>query len=275
MTEPILYDSHMHTPLCKHASGLPGEYAARAAARNLQGIIVTCHNPTEGDWLAPQVRMGVDEFGKYLALVESARAEWQGRVDVRLGLECDYLPGQEDWLAALLSRAEFDFVLGSVHPAMVEYRAAYLNGSVLAFQRMYFRHLAEAAESGLFDCLTHPDLVKNEFPDEWNLPRLMPDIERALDRIAATGVAMELNTSGLIKRIPEMNPAPAILRAMHARGIPVVIGSDSHAPHTVGGHFEAALDLLAEIGYSEVSIFLKRQRHAIPIAAARASLRPA
>jgi histidinol-phosphatase (PHP family) len=275
MTAPILYDSHMHTPLCKHASGQPGEYAARAAARGLKGIIMTCHNPTEGDRLASHVRMRVAEFDAYSALVESARDEWQGRVDVRLGLECDYLPGQEIWLEALLPQADLEFVLGSVHPQLSDYRNLYLNGSVPAFQRTYFQHLAQAAETGLFDCLSHPDLVKNDFPEQWDLQRLMPDIERALDRIAATGVAMELNTSGLIKRLPEMNPAPPILTAMLARGIPVVIGSDSHLPQSVGGHFERGLDLLAEIGYTEVSVFLNRRRHAIPIPAARASLRPA
>ena len=31
--EPLLYESHMHTPLCKHAVGEPEEYAARYGHR--------------------------------------------------------------------------------------------------------------------------------------------------------------------------------------------------------------------------------------------------
>ena len=45
MTERIVYESHSHTPLCKHAFGQPTEYAAVAEQRGLQGLIVTCHNP--------------------------------------------------------------------------------------------------------------------------------------------------------------------------------------------------------------------------------------
>ena len=39
-TGAILYETHMHTPLCKHARGKPAEYAAAARERRLAGIIV-------------------------------------------------------------------------------------------------------------------------------------------------------------------------------------------------------------------------------------------
>jgi hypothetical protein len=61
-------------------------------------------------------------------------------------------------------------------------------------------------------------------PDAWDLDKIWTDVLWCLDRIAATGCAMELNTSGVAKEVPEMNPAPRILRAMCERGIPVVIG---------------------------------------------------
>ena len=68
----MLYEMHMHTPLCKHARGEPGEYAAFAERRGLAGIVVTCHNPTNDGW-SPYVRMGVAEFDQYVAMVENAR----------------------------------------------------------------------------------------------------------------------------------------------------------------------------------------------------------
>jgi histidinol-phosphatase (PHP family) len=275
MTQPILYDSHMHTQLCNHATGEPEAYARHAHDIGLKGIIFTCHAPTENDAYVPHVRMRADQFDDYLALVERARTGWQDRLDVRLGLESDYLPGMEDWLTTLHARAPFDYILGSVHPQFNPYRTAYLNGDPVAFQRTYFDHLAQAAETGLFDCLSHPDLVKNVKPDDWDIDRIMPAVEAALDRIAATGTAMELNTSGLHKRIREMNPTPAILRAMHQRGISVVIGSDSHEPGRVGADFDRALALLDEIGYTHISVYHQRQRHTIAIDAARASLQPA
>lgn len=179
---------------------------------------------------------------------------------MRLGLESDYYPGVEPWLEKLHRRAPLHHVLGSVHWHIREYRQQYFTGDTFAFQQLYYAHLAESAESGLFDTLAHPDLVKNHSPEEWDFERLRPFVERALDRIAATGVAMELNTSGLLKDMPEMNPGIPQLRMMRERGIPVVLGSDAHKPERVGEHFEDALRILKEAGYSDVSYFLDRQR---------------
>ena len=74
-----------------------------------------------------------------------------------------------------------------------------------------------------------------------------------------------LNVSGVKKLYPEMNPGPEMLDLMNERGIPVVIGSDSHVPWRVGDGFEAALGLLEEAGYAEVSLFRKRQRYQLAI----------
>ena len=272
MPTPLLYESHSHTPLCKHAVGLPSEYAAVAEARGLKGIIFTCHCPLP-DGISANVRMTPAEYGKYVELVAQARAEFAGRVDVRLGLESDYFPGVEAWLEKLHARVPLHHVLGSVHPQVPEYKNRYFSGNWFAYQQTYFEHIAQSAETGLYDTLAHPDLIKNEAPTEWDFARIQPHIERALDRVAATGVAMELNTSGVNKTIPEINPGPKILHLIHARGIPVVLGADAHRPGRVGDGYADALRTLRNIGFSEVSFFLDRQRQSVPIDDALASLR--
>ena len=268
---PMLYEMHMHTPMCHHAFGEPQDYAQVAEQRGLKGIVVTCHNPTNDGW-SPTVRMSVDEFGEYVDLVDQAAQVWRGRVDVRLGLESDYVPGMEPWLEELHAMAPLNHVLGSVHPHLPQYKERFHLGDIEQFHRTYFEHLALAAESGLFDTLGHPDLVKNIEPEAYDLPRLMGTICDTLDRIAAAGTAMELNTSGLNKVVPEMNPAPEILREMRQRNIPVVIGADAHKPERVAADFVQALDTLGAAGYSTVSNFLNRERIELPIDAVRASL---
>lgn len=272
MPAPLLYESHCHTPLCKHAYGSPSEYAAAAEQRGLKGIIITCHGPLP-DGLGLEHRMEPGQFDEYVDLVAQARAEFAGRVDVRLGLESDYYPGVEAWAEKLHARVPLHHVLGSVHMQVNFYKTRYFTGDYFAYQKLYFEHLAESAETGLFDTLAHPDLVKNEAPGEWHFERIQPHIERALDRIAKTGVAMELNTSGLNKSLPEMNPGPRMLTLMRMRGIPVVLGSDAHRPVRVADRYEQALRMLGELGFTEISLFLERRRRAIPIAAALASLR--
>src|SRR3954466_8020879 len=104
---------------------------------------------------------------------ENARDEidsyWEfGRseTDRALGNEADYVAGTEDRLANLLDAREWDYVLGSVH--FIRDGAVHMEGTRDAWSpsdpqqvwRRYFEHLGDAARSGLFDVLTHPDLVK-------------------------------------------------------------------------------------------------------------------
>ncbi len=271
MTTPLLYESHCHTPLCKHAYGDPPEYAAVALARGFKGITFTCHCPLPNGYSA-RVRMTPEQYPDYVAMIAATRDAFAGRLDVRLGLESDFYPGVEPWLEALHARVPLSHVLGSIHYQVMDFRRLYYTGDLHAYQELYFDHLARSAESGLFDTLSHPDLIKNEDPAGWDFQRLLPHIERALDRIAATGVAMELNTSGLQKALPEMNPSLDQLVLMRQRAIPVVIGSDAHVPQRVGADYPAALHLLRRAGYTEVSFFVNRQRQTLPIQTALDSL---
>ncbi len=271
-SSPIYFDSHMHTPLCKHAIGEPEEYAEVGKARGLKGIIMTCHSPMPNGF-SHAVRMAPSQFEDYVSLVErAAEAVSDTDFEVKLGLESDWFPGMEDWLKELHQRADFHYILGSVHYHIPEYREEFWDGDALGFQRRYFEHLAEAAESGLFDSLSHPDLVKNAFPDTWDFSVIADTVKESLDRIAATGMAMELNTSGIHKTIPEMNPGIEMLTLMAERKIPVVLGSDSHQPQRVGAQFDFALDLLKNAGYSDVAYFHERKRQDVPIATVLDSL---
>jgi histidinol-phosphatase (PHP family) len=263
----------MHTPLCHHAAGAPEEYAEEAIRRNLKGIIFTCHSPMPDNWW-PQVRMAPAQLEEYLEMIARARAAYAGRLDIRVGMEMDYFPGYESWVRSLNERCEFHHVLGSVHYFGKAYRERYWKGDLLAFRKQYFTSLAESAETALFDTLAHPDLVKNLEPDEYEFDGICEHVGECLDRIAASGVAMEFNTSGRHKAFPQFNPGPAMLKMMAEREIPVVLGSDSHVPRRVAENFDNAMDELEAAGYGRISHFLDRKRVDVEIADARASLAP-
>ena len=270
----LFYDSHMHTPLCKHAVGEPEEYAAQGLKSGLKGIIFTCHCPMpDGFW--PSVRMSDSEFDTYVSIVQRAAQAYKGKLDVCLGLESEFYPGHEKWIEKLHQRADFDYILGGLHWQSKDYLAKFETGTIENFRRSYFEHLAQSAETGLYDCLAHPDLVKNYHPDSWCFAIIKNTVSTVLDRIAKTGVAMELNTSGLNKSYSEMNPGNEMLRMMAERKIPIVVGSDAHKPGRVGEHFITALNNLSDSGYEEVSYFKKRQRIDVKISDVLASIRRA
>src|SRR3954454_22975895 len=99
--------------------------------------------------------------------------------DLALGIEADFVPGAEDRMANLLEAREWDYVIGSVHflrDAAVdidhpEYEGVWDRGeSADRVWERYFRTLAAAARSGLYDIMAHPDLVKI-----WGAERPVPE----------------------------------------------------------------------------------------------------
>lgn len=195
--------------------------------------------------------------------------EWvREQTDLRLGIEADFVPGREDRMANLLQARPWDYVIGSVHflgdRAVDTDESSVWDGGRSAEQvwRRYFQTLGEAARSGLFDVLAHPDLVK-----VWGARRPLPEgdlrrfYELAVEGIAESGVAVEVSTAGLRKDVGELYPAPAFLRMCVEAGAPVALSSDAHRPQDVGGGYELALELLEQVGVQELCVFQGRSRH--------------
>jgi histidinol-phosphatase (PHP family) len=192
--------------------------------------------------------------------------------DLRLGLEVDFLPGREDRLANLLDTYDWDYVVGSVH--FLSDRALDTEdfdvwdrgASPDKVWARYFDTLGEAARSGLFDILAHPDLVKVWGPErphpEGDLRRFY---DRAMEGIAEARIAVEVSTAGLRKPAGEIYPAPAFLEMCLDAGCPVALSSDAHVPDEVGFRYERALELLERLGVGELAIFERRERRLEPI----------
>ncbi len=89
MQSAVLYESHCHTPLCRHSVGEPEEYAQAALNRNLAGINITCHGPTPLEFGHCMKR---SEWPEYLAICARAQAAFAGQIEVKTGIECDFLP---------------------------------------------------------------------------------------------------------------------------------------------------------------------------------------
>jgi len=88
----------------------------------------------------------------------------------------------------------------------------------------------------------------------------------ALDRIAAAGMALEINSSGLRKPVHEIYPSALLLSLAKERDIPICFGSDAHRPEEVGWQFDAALALARSVGYTHAMQFRRRQQisYALP-----------
>jgi histidinol-phosphatase (PHP family) len=259
-------DYHMHTPLCRHATGEPVEYAAQAVKIGLTEIGFSDHSPMReddfDDW-----RMRFGQLDEYVDKVRQAQRQFP-QLQIKLGLEIDFLPGQEDWIRALAQRYHWDYLIGSVHyitdrwavdnPAQV---SNWKGRDPLDIWSTYFERLTHATLSGLFDIIAHPDLPKKfgAFPKS----EYAPFIEKFLAAARAKNVAVELNTGGLRKDCREIYPGPQIVQLMGRHGIPIAFGSDAHAPEEVGLGFPQAMQLARQAGYTQYCRFNQRQRELV------------
>ena len=256
-------DYHMHTPLCRHASGEPTEYATQALKVGLSEIGFSDHSPMPRDDF-DEWRMFASQLDEYVGKVELARKNHPQLV-IKLGLEVDYLPGYEDWIRQLAARHPWDYFIGSVHyiseswaidsPQQV---SEWRHRDPMEVWTAYFRRLTEAAKSGLFDIIGHADLCKKfcYYPKE-DCSGLF---EEFLTAAREHGVAMELNTAGLRKDCQEIYPSATIVRRASALGVPITFGSDAHAPEEVGLNFAEAIDLARRAGYTSFCQFTRRSR---------------
>lgn len=266
-------DYHTHTPLCRHAVGEPEAFVEAALRAGITEYGISDHAPQTpepfDDW-----RMNEAELPAYFNWIGRARLHAGDRLRVRAGMECDWLPGNEAWLRDLAGRYEWDYLIGSVH---------YLNNSDIGawdfdnpkwldrwagmdleeIWSCYWREYAAMAESGLFDILGHPDLVKKF----GHVPG--GDLDRfyqpAVDAVAASGCVIELNTAGWHKPCAECYPAPRFLELACEAGVPLVLSSDAHEPGHLGRDLARAVAVAKTAGYRETVLFEQRRRRFEPL----------
>jgi histidinol-phosphatase (PHP family) len=245
-------------------------YRAAASERGIAELGVSEHvyrfKQALDVWRHPfWVQYAHDDLDSYCGFVRE-------QTDLRLGIEADFVEGAEDRMANLLDARDFDYVVGSVHflregaVDMDDYSVWRGGRSAEEIWRRYFQTIGQAAGSGLFDVLAHPDLVK-----WWGPERPLPEgdlrryYELALAGIAEAGIAVELSTAGLRKPAGELYPAPAFLGMCVEAGAPVALSSDAHRPEDVGADYGRALELLEQLGVGELCVFDHRERRLEPI----------
>jgi histidinol-phosphatase (PHP family) len=270
----VIVDYHLHLrdsdKRIDHTVGAVERFAEAAAERGVDEIGFSEHvyyfEQTRQLWEQPYLSERCEhDLDRYVGAVMAGK---ERGLPVKLGVEVDYFVGKERETADVLDRYPWDYVLGSVHfvdgfpvdqePGLVEKL-----GPSEAWRR-YFVWLRNAARSGLFDSLAHPDLVKHHGP--------RPDAEavewlheETADAIEAAGVCVEVSAAGLHKPVGEAYPDPPLLASCSRRGVPITLASDAHVPQNVGRDIGRAVELARSAGYDTVTVFEGRERRQEPL----------
>jgi len=245
-------DYHVHTTF-SDGDGTVEECVARAVSLGLPEIAIADHVSAvhSAPWATSCVPLALME--RYVEEVHAAAVRHSG-ITVLLGLEAEYVPGHEAELKALVSAWPFDVVVLGVHTVDgfafddPDLRDDPRWNDPDAFLAAYYRTVRRAVTAGGFDVLAHIDYVSlwGHAPG----PAVQPFIDAALDALAASGAALELNTDRVSDPAGAMYPSPAILRAARERDIPLVIDSDAHEAEHVGRFWDEAIGLARAAGYA-------------------------
>jgi histidinol-phosphatase (PHP family) len=234
-------------------TGSVEDVVCRAAELGLPEVAIAEHftpapGPDEHWWLRP------DQLGAFVADVRAV-ADRHDDVKVLVGVEAEYVAGQEAELTEALSAWPFEVIVLGVHqvdgftfddPALRKDPRWDQPDALLA---AYYRTVRRACESGRFDIFAHVDYI-----GLWGHrpgPTVKPEIEAALDALAASGAAIELNTDRFSDPAGVMYPSVDVLRAARRRRIPLTVSSDAHEPEHVGRAWHEAIALAREAGYRE------------------------
>ncbi|NLK07345.1 MAG: histidinol-phosphatase HisJ family protein [Firmicutes bacterium] len=220
------------------------------------------HDPVIAAWLKDAFLLDLED---YVDLVEEGKNRgWP----LKLGLEMDYIPGKEEEIAALIEAYPWDYVLGSVHVLgdwCIDYSpdAGWPEKDINSAYAAYFTALVDAANSGLFDSITHPDLIKI-FGHRPSMS-LQPFYEEAATALSRSHTCVEINAAGLHKPVGVIYPHPKLLEECLKQQVPITLACDAHWPEHVGRGLDEAIDLAKSIGYTQVATFTRRKIELKPL----------
>lgn len=260
-------DYHTHHERCGHAQGTLEQYVQRGIEIGLDQLGLSDHMPlihVDPATYYPEMAMPMDELPRYVEEAFELQQKYRGQIDIRVGLEGDYIEGYEEPIARIIEAYPWDYVIGSVHFLgtwdISDFRQTHNweGKHKRAVFEQYYDAVCKAAATGLYDYIGHIDVIKRfgYIPEQ-----SVTDLEQmALQAVRDHGLAIELNASGLRTPAAEMFPSKAILERALQLEIPLTIGSDAHTPERLGQYLPEARKLLKEVGYQQLATFSKRKR---------------
>ena len=272
MTAPLPLDSHVHTDQSPDSRVPIDVYAALALEQGLSEIAITDHV----DFDPRDPAYGYTTYADRERVVRDAAERWGSRgVTIRFGAEMTWNRLWEAEFREHRRAHRYDYVIGSVHdwPGS-PYRRTDV-GSWIAGRPLdeivapYYKEVMAGVRAGVFDTIGHLDVVKrylHPFVTAADLADRPEILEPVLHAIVDSGVALEVNTSGLYHPGEETYPSAATVARYHELGgRRVVAGSDAHRADRLAHRFDEARRIIVEAGFEGLAFRRADRRVSIPL----------
>ncbi|WP_066151823.1 histidinol-phosphatase [Halalkalibacter krulwichiae] len=268
----MMFDLHTHNEMCGHAIGTIEDYVTAGIDKGLKVIGISDHTPyfhREEDHPFPRITMAKSHFTKYIEEVLRLKQQYANQIEVLIGIESDFFPDHGLAYQKYLDQYPFDYIIGSVHyvDEISIFKKGRWEGLSMAqkikTKERYYGLIEQSARSRMFQILGHIDAMKGFYPEFSSIE--VEAIEHTLRVIGEEELVIEINTSGKTKDSGGWYPADDILeRALHYN-VGVTFGSDAHTPDRVGDEFNEVKSRLKEIGFKELTYFVKKEKRSVLI----------
>lgn len=227
------HNFHTHTTRCKHAVDTDEQYVKAAIDGGFDMLGFADHAPWAfaTDYVS-HCRMPADQWTDYKQSVLTLKDRYQGQIDIRLGLECEYYPKYFDQLKRLQDDGCEYFILGN-HFLYTEEEFPYV-GSICTEDKgvmEYAEQAVEAIRTGMFSYIAHPDLYMMH-RDDFS-PACMEAADMICQAAREAHIPLEYNLLGLLGEMtghPRGYPNQDFWAYVRKWDNGVILGVDAHDP---------------------------------------------
>lgn len=207
------YIFHIHTARCGHTSGeTDEEYVKTAIQKGASAIWFSDHCPFPGDPFFE--RMKYEELDSYISSLKQLQEKYKNDIQIKIGLEAEYLPSYHDYYKELQDKT--DFLIIGQHFFEENGKFFFQNnisatGEVLGCSRA----ILDAAQTGCFDAIAHPDRIFRNYGMWDNF------CDKIKESIIKTNLPVEINAKNISSGIYR----PEFFEHIHNQ---MIFGCDAH-----------------------------------------------
>ena len=242
---------HTHTFRCGHATGEDRAYVEGAIRAGIRVLGFSDHSPMlfpASSGYYSGFRMRPEAFEDYVNSVLELRRAYAGDIELRLGVEMEYLPALFGDTLSFMTSYPLDYIIMGQHFIGNEYDGEGLYTGLPSADPVrlasYVDQVLEGLSTGAFTYLAHPDtfrFIGDEADDRRENLRLLRGAKEL-------GIPVELNFLGF--REKRYYPRRFFWELVREVGNDVVLGLDAHSPETfdMEDAFREMCDWASELG---------------------------
>ena len=220
----MLANYHTHTRWCHHGTGEIEDYLEAALKAGLKEIAITEHVPHRDD-LDPK-RIQWEDFPAYDAALNTAIRQYEGRIHILKGFECEYYPEEMEDYERFRKEYGYQLMFLGQHRSGPHREIDNFAPKGERELELYADEVTRGIGTGFFDFLAHPDLVLQGYgPWDGACERAMRRIFAACEQFC---VPIELNGNGV--RGGKDYPAAAAFLLSKEYRLEYLVNSDAHQP---------------------------------------------